>query len=98
MTGWPATALVAVDDTDVFPTCNVRRPIRVTAKWGWPAVPDPVIEASYLLAARYAYEVAVPGGIIPPTPDFGVPGVALRRPYTAEDLLRPYVKPGVMVA
>ena len=97
-TGWPISVLRAIDDDDTFPTCGRRRTVRVTANWGWPAVPADVVEATYLLTSRLAYEVAVPGGIVPPNFDFGLPGTTLPRPYTAENLLAPYVKPGVMVA
>jgi hypothetical protein len=91
-TGWPTTSLQAIG-TLTFPTWSVhRRAVKVTAKWGWAAVPDAVIEATYLLARRYAYEVGVPGGVTPPNLEFGLPGQPMRRPYTAEDLLAPYVR------
>lgn len=91
LAGWPVTTLRAVG-TLWFPTCNRRRPIKVTAKWGWTAVPDAVKEAAYLLTNRLSYEVAVPGGVTAPNVDFGVPGSALQRPYTAEGLLKPYMR------
>ena len=53
---------------------NRRRAVRVTAKWGWPAVPADVIEATYLFAHRLSYEVGVPGGIERAGPEFGLPG------------------------
>jgi hypothetical protein len=89
--GWPATALRAIGSLS-FPTCAQRRAVKVTGKWGWTAVPDAVVEATYLLANRYLYEVSVPGGAIPPNPEFGLPGSALQRPYTAENLLKPYAR------
>ena len=98
LTGWPITALRAIGDDVDFPTCTRRRPVRVTAKWGWPAIPDDVIEATYLYTARLAYEIAVPSGITPPNVDFGMPGIPLQRPYTAEQLLWPYRKVGRMLA
>jgi hypothetical protein len=64
----------------------------VTAKWGWEAIPADVKEATYLLANRLSYEVGVPGGVTPPNLDFGMPGGALQRPYTAEGLLKPYAR------
>jgi hypothetical protein len=90
-TGWPVTALRAFDTVEL-PTTNRRRAIKVTAKWGWAAVPTDVVEATYLLTARLAYEIAVPGGVTPPSPEFGLPGQALQRPYTAEGLLKPYMR------
>lgn len=91
LTGWPATTLRAIS-TLSFPTCIRRRAVKVTAKWGWAAVPAAVAEATYLLAHRYYHEVSVPGGVIAPSPEFGLPGTPLRRPYTAEDLLAQYAR------
>lgn len=88
-TGWPVTMLRAVA-TLTFPTTTTRRAVKVTGKWGWAAIPADVIEATYLLTARLAYEVAVPGGTTPPNVEFGLPGSPLQRPYTAEALLKPY--------
>jgi hypothetical protein len=89
--GWPVTTLRAIGSLS-FPSCAKRRAVKVTAKWGWTAVPAAVIEATYLLAHRYYYEVSVPGGSLPPNPEFGLPGAPLRRPYTAEDMLRDYAR------
>jgi hypothetical protein len=87
--GWPITTLRSIGAL-YFPTCLRRRAVRVTAKWGWEAIPADVKEATYLLANRLLYEVAVPGGVTPPNVDFGMSGSALQRPYTAEGLLKPY--------
>lgn len=92
LTGWSTFQLTAVG-TKAFPTWCTRRAVKVTAKWGWSDVPDAVKEATHLLAHRLYYEVSVPGGVTPPNVDFGLPGTPLRRPYTAEDLLAPYVRP-----
>jgi hypothetical protein len=89
--GWPVTTLRAVGGL-TFPVGHLRRAVKVTAKWGWAAVPSDVKEATYLLAHRYYFEVAVPGGITTPNPEFGVPGAPLLRPYTAEGLLKAYTR------
>jgi hypothetical protein len=89
--GWPIATLVAVAGL-TFPTYNRRRSVKVTAKWGWAAVPAAVKEATYLLAHRLYFEVSVPGGITTPNPEFGIPGAPLLRPYTAEGLLKPYAR------
>lgn len=91
-TGWPVTTLRMVGTSFVLPTWTSRRAVKVTAKWGWSAVPAPVKEATYLLTNRLSYEVQVPGGVTAPNVDFGIPGQPLRRQYTAEDLLRPYIR------
>jgi hypothetical protein len=90
--GWPVNMLRAVDWGKTFPTCTWRRAVKVTAKWGWAAIPDAVVEATYLLAHRLYYEVSVPSGINAPNAEFGLPGTVLPRPYTAENLLRPYIR------
>jgi hypothetical protein len=89
--GWPTTALHGLGNLSL-PTTGYRRAVKVTAKWGWAAVPDVVAEATYLLAARLAYEVAVPGGVLPPNLEFGLPGAPLQRPYTAEGLLKLHMR------
>lgn len=88
-TGWPVSALAIVDRSSYFPRC-VRPGVKVSATFGWVAVPADVVEATYLLAHRLYYEVAVPSGSTPPNLDFGLPGSPLQRPYTVERLLNPY--------
>lgn len=49
--GWPYCRLVGVGDWP-FPV-NARRPsVRVTARWGWVDVPEPVHESCLILAAE----------------------------------------------
>lgn len=48
MPGWPYRELKAVGP--YFPVCVRRAPLRVTARWGWAAVPSPVKEATLILA------------------------------------------------
>lgn len=52
---------------------SVRRGIKITGTWGWPAVPAPVHEACLLLAARYAKRPSAPFGIDPNSADLGQP-------------------------
>lgn len=47
--------------TQWFPV--LRRSTKVTAVWGWPAIPDDINEACLLLAARLAKRPASPYGI-----------------------------------
>lgn len=58
--GEPITGLVC--DTG-FPMMGTTR-LRVTAKWGWPAVPDQVVEATLILAARLFRRKDSPEGVI----------------------------------
>jgi hypothetical protein len=90
LSGWPTTALLAMGST-WFPL-NQRPSVKVTAKWGWTAVPADIVEATYLIAHRLYYEVAVPSGVTSPNVEFGLPGSPLQRPYTVERLLRPFIR------
>jgi len=60
--GDPITLLRALDS--VFPVGdNGRALIQVTAKWGWPAVPEAIREATVLLAARQFKRLDSPLGV-----------------------------------
>lgn len=48
-TGWPYWIIKAVSGR-LFPTTSRRAPLRVTAQWGWTAVPAGVKEACLLVA------------------------------------------------
>lgn len=87
--GWPTEALQLVTSSYWLRTFH-RPSVKVTAKWGWTAVPADVKEATFLVAHRLYYEVAVPSGITPPNAEFGLPGSPLQRPYTVERLLHRY--------
>ncbi|GGN40529.1 hypothetical protein FHR83_007016 [Actinoplanes campanulatus] len=71
--------------------CTSRR-WRITALWGWPAVPDPIAEATLLLANRRFMRRDSPEGVA---------GWANEGPVRVsrfdpdiEDLVSPYVLPG----
>jgi hypothetical protein len=49
--GMSITRIVATTPGS-FPTTNAPAPIKVTAVWGWPAIPYPVKSACILLAGR----------------------------------------------
>ena len=87
--GWPIEEIRLLTNSYYLPRF-VRPSVKVTATFGWAAVPTDVVEATYLLANRLFYEVAVPSGATPPNLDLGLPGSALQRPYTAERLLAQY--------
>lgn len=64
--------------------------VRVTAKWGWPAVPDPIKDACLLLATRLFRRKDSPEGVA----GFGDLGVVRLSRYDAdyENAIAPYVK------
>lgn len=97
--GWPYTSLRSLLVGNGFPLryAGYRDTIKITGTWGWAAVPDPVKQACFVLAAFYYWLGNVPSGW--QTGDFG----ALRArgyPSTAEELLGPFMRSagGVVVA
>lgn len=50
--GWPFEGIDLVNGQR-FPMSGTRKnPLRVTAKWGWTSVPDPIKQACYIIAAE----------------------------------------------
>jgi hypothetical protein len=68
--GRPFTQLTMVSNTETWPifpglTQNGLRPgVQVTAKWGWPSVPDDVNMACLILSADLYKRKDAPGGIL----------------------------------
>lgn len=57
--------VTAIRSTGRFPTVRARpRSIRVTARYGWPEVPAPVIRAAYLWAHRLFDRKGTPTGVM----------------------------------
>ena len=49
--GWPWTQIIAVG-SKYWPIYTNRRGVQITAKFGWPAVPAPVKQATLIMAAE----------------------------------------------
>jgi hypothetical protein len=48
---WPYTEIRAIgDQTFPYLLANGPAPVQVSATWGWPAVPDEVVQAAYILS------------------------------------------------
>lgn len=66
----PFTQVTIVSNTDTFPIfpglfSNGLRPgVEVTAKWGWPAVPDDIQTACLILTADLYKRKDSPGGVL----------------------------------
>ena len=90
---WPYTE-ICMTDTYFFPKLVNDRPgVQVTAKWGWPAVPDDV-KAACVLVARDLYKEmkSAPFGVA----DFNAEGpLRIGQNRTARTLLDRYRKPAV---
>ena len=60
--GQPITMLRSLGTT--FPVSSSRRAtVQVTARWGWPAIPDAIREATILLASRHFKRNESPLGV-----------------------------------
>lgn len=86
--GWPVSALLALGGRWPLGTGRVR----VTARWGWPAVPADVAQAALLLATRLYRRKDSPEGVIG-SADFGLVRVTNRDP-DVRALLEPFVLSG----
>lgn len=86
--GKPVTGIVLL-------TCWAANPyarIRVTAKWGWPEVPDEIAQAALLQAARLFKRKDSPGGMYG-SADFGFSRVSKADPDVVS-LIAPFVRHG----
>ncbi|MGW6255416.1 hypothetical protein [Streptomyces sp. NPDC055085] len=93
--GWPYNRIRLVGGTR-FPTCTGRRKytVRVTAAWGWAAVPEPVKTACRIMAEETWKLKDAPFGVLG-LGEFGV--VRVRQNKMAASKLAPYCLSGVMV-
>lgn len=71
-----------------FPFTGRRHRVTVTAKWGWPAVPDAVLQACLILSARFFHRKGSPQGVAG-FGEFGVVRLATTDPDVAS-LLNEY--------
>lgn len=92
--GWPYRRLVATSGL-IFPTSGRRPLIQVTAKWGWSAVPRPIVLACLIMAqANYKLRDAAFGAA--GVADLGI--VTVRTPAAALTKLAPYRRNPMLVA
>jgi hypothetical protein len=86
--GRPVTGLLRVFGT--WGTSTSR--LRITAQFGWPAVPDDIHEAALILASRLFKRKDSPEGIIG-SAEWGVRNLSRRDP-DVWNLIEPYIIPG----
>lgn len=74
-----------------FLTGTTLRPnaVQITAKWGWPAVPDPVVQACLIKASRLFHRKDSPQGIAG-FGEFGPVRLSRTEDADVEALLNPY--------
>jgi hypothetical protein len=89
---WPYTEIIVTDNYSL-PLLSNRRPgVQITAKFGWPAVPDDIAKACLVLAHDLYKAKDAPFGVAG-IADQGVLRVGTNR--TAALLLAPYKRPSV---
>lgn len=93
---WPYTEVRAglAASNYAWPNGGARAGVQITAKWGWPAVPDDVTKACLVQAAELYKAKDTAFGVAGST-EFGVLRVRPSLHPTAQALLRPYRKPAV---
>ncbi len=89
LTGWPYTTLRAVQ-TLRWP--YGRRPsVQVTARWGWAAIPSPVVTACILLTIELYKRKDAPFGVASMS-EFGAIRISSDVAAGVKSLLEPYVR------
>lgn len=86
--GWPYTSLLRW----TWPV-GLRMRVRVTARWGWPSVPDEISQAALIQASRLFKRKDSPEGVMG-SADWGVIRVSRTDPDVAA-LIGPYVLSGI---
>lgn len=61
--GEPITSLLDLNYSGIWWAGGVTPRVRVTAKWGWPAIPDEISQATLLTAARLYRRKGSPEGV-----------------------------------
>jgi hypothetical protein len=95
---WPFDTLESTGSTYLFPlpVRGRNETVKVTARWGWTAAPDLIVQATYVAAAEIFKLKDAPFGHI----GFDPSGFAMRirENPKVKELLRPYMKAPVAVA
>ncbi|KFU81012.1 hypothetical protein SAMN04489729_4813 [Amycolatopsis lurida] len=87
--GWPVDGLLR---DRMWPQGPMAR-VRVTAVWGWPDVPDDIVQATLLLAARLHRRKDSPEGIAG-SAEWGLIRVSRTDPDVGA-LIAPFIRPGI---
>jgi hypothetical protein len=86
--GWPYTRIRAVEGLR-FPLTGHRPTVHISAQWGWPAVPEPVKNATLIVAARFYRRRNTPEGFSAGEA-FGAIRVSSRMDPDAQMMLGPF--------
>jgi hypothetical protein len=85
LSGWPYTEIAAVSTLPLFPPA-MRPSVKVTAKWGWTALPDDVFLATLMVGAELFRAKSGGSDVFTADGQF----VPIRRNAVLRDLLAPY--------
>lgn len=85
--GWPLTRILAIG-AYIFPS-NLPQSVKVTAAWGWSAVPEEIKMACKLQASRFFIRRQSPFGIAG-SPELGTIRLSSRLDPDVEALIRPF--------
>lgn len=98
VTPWPYNAaakgepFTELRTASAFPLSEVYPTVEVTARWGWAAVPDDVVDAVLLLGSKLYFRRGSPGGVAG-MGDYGVVRI-IGGDRDMQLLLEPYVRIG----
>lgn len=91
-TGWPFNAILTYYKD--FPLSTRRPPVHVTAKFGWAAIPDVIVEATLILASEVFKLKDAPLGVV----GYGEYGVTrVRENPKVKEMIWPYRRAGGLV-
>jgi hypothetical protein len=79
-----------VSSSWLWPMCNRRPSVQVTAAWGWEAIPDEVFQGALIWAAKVFKRKDSPEGILGGFQDFNAVRVARAMDPDVQRLLDPY--------
>lgn len=86
---WPYTRVRAVGDR-VFPMGTRRSPVQVTARWGWAAIPSPVVQSALHLTVDLWKRKDATWGLVGSN-EFGAVRISQNLYSQVAGLLAPYV-------
>lgn len=93
--GWPYWRVRAIDD-EAFPV-DTRARVRVTAKWGWAAVPDAVLQACLIQSLANFKRKDAPYGVVG-FDEYGAARAQVEMDKGAQGHLAPYRRGDLVVA
>lgn len=92
---WPYTQIRAISSLE-FPRDGGQALVQITAKWGWPAVPDPIKQAAIIQSIAVFKAVEAPFGALG-LADTGILRIRTGLHPTVLGLIGPYRRDAVLI-